>query len=177
MSQRTLAPGPDEYLLLDTCTDAHAAGTLNGTTCDTGQVRTVVDTENKLSINGAVVCAGGKAVAEQGDPGYWITKADGSGWARTAGLHMRAKVKITDATQTVEVGWDTNTAGALAANCLRFTADTIKPYNAGVAGPVVGVPADGVEYDVDIVTRTNGAHYYIKGGAWTTWTLLWVSTT
>ncbi len=61
-----------QWLLRDNFTTDRAAGSVNGTAAEPGPgVRTVTDTENKLSISGgAAVFAGGKAVPAWGDPGF-----------------------------------------------------------------------------------------------------------
>jgi len=132
-------------------------------------------TQGLVSIaNGKLIFAGGLSAPSQGNPGVWLP-----GTERVAGTVLVGKINVTDVSKTIEIGWDGDASGALAANCLRITGTTIKPYNAGVAGPTIGIPANGLDYWIAIILRaTAGAHYIVKGsgfGNGTTWTHVWSS--
>ena len=89
------------YRLWDDFSVALAAGSVNGSPATypstvriAGPVvtRSIVDTENKLSIaNGALTYAGGKAAPAYGDPGSWHPA-----WTRAAGLVLTMRLLDTD---------------------------------------------------------------------------------
>ena len=164
--------GRDKYLLRDEFDGVVPAGSVNGTYSNSGHTRTVVDTDSKLSVSGGVLNMAAHSTPAWGDPGLWYPAI-----TRAAGTVLLAQINAADVTKNLEVGWDTGQAGALNGNALRILSDTIKPYDSGAAGPVVGVPVDATDYVVAIVLRASGAQYYIKGGTFTTWTKLWQSAT
>lgn len=156
------------WLLNDTFSVDMAAGTLNGTPASGGPgTRTVTDTENKLSVVGGVLSfAGGKASSEHGDPGIWYGAV-----TRVAGRMVLAKANI--ATRSAfGIGFDTNQAGFLDGTMLYITAD-LRPYTDGVDD--VGLVDANTDYLIAVVLRAVGGFYFLKGGAFVNWTLLWVS--
>jgi hypothetical protein len=82
---------------------------------------------------------------------------------RTPGQTVVFTPTITDATDTIEFGFDTDTTGALAANAIRMASDLLKPYDGGAAGPSVYVPADATEYSLAVALLAEGAQYLLDG--------------
>jgi len=162
------------YLLRDNFDDVLAAGSVNGMPARPGPgTRTVTDAESKLSLSGGVLSiSGGKAAPAYGDPGLWYGAI-----ARAAGRVLLGKLTIADVTNSCEFGWDTAAAGAISAHALRFASDAVNVYAGGAAGPVIATPVDATEYQLAAVLRSTGVYWYIKGGAFTYWTLLWVGST
>ena len=113
--------------------------------------------------------AGGLSSPALGDPGIWYSAV-----TRAAGRTLLGTLTIADVTKSVEFGFDTAATGALGASAFRVTADTLLTYNLGVAGPVVFVPADATAYQFAIVLRSTGTYYFVKGGVFTYWTLVWI---
>jgi hypothetical protein len=161
------------YLMRDEFVTDRAAGAVNGTLSEySGHTRTVTDTKSKLSITGgALTFSGGKAAPSDGDPAFWVDLAI----TRAVGKTLMTGLTVTDVTSVTEFGWDTGKAGAVSENALRITADTLKVYDSGSAGPTVYVPADATAYSLAISLRATGAWYFAKIG--TTWKLLWISAT
>lgn len=168
--------GPDQfgdppyYLVNDTFTTNRAAGVVNGTDAEPGPGRrVVVDGNSKLSLIGgsAVFATGGVGV---GDPGLWYA----SSFLREVGV-----VGLIQAAYTVggiEAGFDAGQSGAVT-DCLRLTGTSISMRSNGGALVAVGAAAAATAYTVALATRANGYFYFIKGGAFTNWTLLWSSAT
>src|SRR5690348_6535611 len=100
------------YFLYDTFSTDKAAGSVNGTFADTGQQRTVTDTNSKLSVTGGVasVATGGNTA---GDPGLWYPSM-----TRQLGLTVLGGVFLT--ANICELGWDTSAAGAIGF-CVRLS--------------------------------------------------------
>jgi len=168
--QRLRARCQPRYLLRDIFDYALAAGSVNNTPAVPGPgLRTVTDTESKLSLSGGQLSiSGGKASPAWGDPGLWYEAR-----SRTAGRLLLATLAAADVTNSMEAGWDTAQSGALSANALRIATDLIYPYSSGAAGPALASVADGTTYYLAVVLRATGALCFIKGGAFTNWTLLW----
>jgi len=168
-----LRRGMPKYDLRDTFDDGRAAGEGDGTYATDGvNTRTDVDTDSKLTQSDSKLNLAPHSTPAWGDPGRWYDAQ-----TREAGLVLLGTVKIDDVTNLCEFGFDAGQSGVLTVNALRVTSDTIVPYDSGSAGPAVAVPADATEYRLAVVLRSTGAFYYIKGGAFTSWTLLWISDT
>lgn len=161
-------PRPRPWLINDDFTTSRAVGAVNGTFAEPGpSQRLVVDTLAKLSITGGALsfATGGAANDPQ------LRHRPGVG--RVGGRVMTADFTIT--AYGFETGWDSGLAGS-SDDGIRMTSSTL---NVRVnSGTVLGVAANALStaYRVAIILRTAGAFYFIKGGAFTNWTLLWIST-
>lgn len=154
------------YLVNDTFTTARTAGSVNGTDAEPGPGRrAIVDGNGKLSLSGgnAVFATGGVAA---GDPGllYGLIQ-------RVPGRMVIGRVAF-DASG-LEFGWDTNAAGQLAI-CIRFSGTALQIRSSGIGATAVGAVALGTAYDLAVVQRAAGELFFIKGGAFTNWTLIYV---
>lgn len=159
------------YTLHDMFLQDVATNAVNGTAALPGPgTRVVVDTvATKLSVaGGKLTCSGGKAVPAYGDPGYWLGAT-----TRAAGIMYLGEFTVTDATSSLELGWDTGQTGALDGNAYRSTADTLKSYSGGTAGPTLYVPLDGTAYPFAVILRSTGAYDLVKESG--LWKLLWQS--
>lgn len=169
--------GAGRWLLRDEFTDTRAAGSVNGTSTVPGPgTRTVVDTENKISVgSGVLSIAGGKAAPAYGDPALFL-----SGVSRSAGrILVYQFTKLTTLAVRSITGWFQSQNATDSANAI-FDVDGSYSIIHESAGQSAAVPIAftvGGVYYVAIVLRSSGAFYYIKGGAYTTWTLFWLSTT
>lgn len=75
-------------------------------------------------------------------------------------------------------GFGTSTAGLLGGNALWNSAGALKTYDNGSPGPViVNSISTSTNYNIAVVLRSSGTYYFIKGGVFTNWTLLWQGTT
>lgn len=164
------------YLMRDTFDTTRAAGAVNATPIDGfgGGTRVAADTGPVQSIAaGKLTVAGGLGSPAWGDPGCWLP-----GKTRIPGLTCGFKVNVsTIAGNGVGLGWAINATGEPFGHCLVLRATTIfRAYdNASViqVGPTLST---GVDYQVAISLRATGAFYFIKGGIYTNWTLVWIST-
>lgn len=161
------------YTLLDTFAAAFAAGSVNGTFCDTGQIRFVTDGNSKLSItanNTLSVATGG---AGTGSPGLWYPS-----FSRTSGLVFLCNLTLADTASNIAAGWDSNQSGA-SLDAITFAGGALtkvitggSPLNFGT-----GFAASATTYDIAVILRAAGAFYFVKGGVFTNWTLMWSSGT
>jgi len=162
--------GGIKWLLRDEFTDTRAAGAVNGTpaTPGPGTRDVVIDTDgDALSIaGGSLVFANPNGA--YGDPGIWY-----GAMTRTAGRVLLSKVNCS-VIRTGAVGFDGDQTGAASSSRLHFNT---KPSI--LADKVVTIAAwtTDIDYMCVVVLRGTGAYYLIKGGAFATWTLLWVRAT
>jgi len=151
------------YLLLDRFTDTRAAGAVNGTPATPGPgVRTVVDGNSKLSIGAGVAnfATGGVTV---GNPGLWYESV-----GRAYGRVVIGAMILGPTSATPSIGWDTNQGGVIL-YYIGFQSTSI--YIDDLI--LVAVFANNTTYLTAVVMRANGMYYFIKGGLYTNWTLLW----
>lgn len=151
-----------EYLLYDRFDTARSAGAVNGTLAEpVGGARTVTDTNSKITISGGLLSfATGLAV---NDNVSW------SNVTRSLGIAVMSTINLADVTSKPNIGWSAgdlfifnNTGGLLYAN-----------VNAA-AFPVVGLYT-ATTYQTAVIYRTAGAFWFIKGGAFTNWTMMYSS--
>jgi hypothetical protein len=156
------------YLLRDDFEHALEAGAVDGTKARPGPgTRTVIDTENKISISaGKLAIAGGKTSPGIGDPGLWL-----DGIARQAGRMLIHKSNGDTATSLV--GFGTAQAGLIAENSFGLNTAFLERNSGGAMN--VGSRSADTDYLIATILRSAGAYYLVKGGAFTEWTLLWVT--
>jgi hypothetical protein len=156
------------YTLADEYTDTVAAGSVHGTTATpTGQTRTATDADgNKLSIGSGVVNLLAMKTANT-DPRLHYPSV-----ARLAGRTLFYKVTLT--TGVYRIGLGGNNTGSPSQHSFVFTTGGNLQAMAGTVGPLVATVSAGVEYQIAITMRTAGCFYFIKGGAFTDWLLMWV---
>ena len=153
------------WILNDEFSDNRASGEINGTIATDGHsVRTVIDTENKLSQSGGLsVFAGGKASPAFADPGRWWPAV-----ARAPGRILIESLQWSVFGVGLRAGWGATNSGAASAHAINVNAGQI-------LGPVsMGALALNTAYKTAIVLRATGAFYFVKGGAYASWTLLWI---
>ncbi len=150
------------YSLYDTFATDRAAGAVNGTLAEpVGGARTVVDTNSKISIAGGVAVFATGAAAQNGI--WWPAQA------RVLGKTALFYVVPSAATNQISCG-TSNVNSSLITNRFSLT-------NAGAigcAGVITGAYT-ATPYNIALVVRTAGHFYFVKGGAFTNWTLLWMS--
>ena len=155
----------DGYLLNDTFTTNRAAGAVNETYAEPGPGRRlVVDSSSKLSLSGgnATFATGGAA----NDPQLRLGPLP-----RSAGRLLVAGFTIT--AYGLEVGIDSGLSGS-PDDGVRMTNTTLNVRSNLSTVLAVGVNALATAYQVAIVLRAIGALYFIKGGAFSNWTLIWI---
>ncbi len=106
-----------------------------------------------------------------GDPG--ITS---EGFARASGLVFYCTVTTSTISDRCQVGFDAQTTGGTDrfASAMFFReSGALRVYDEA-AQPLVEAYAELYKYEVAIVLRSVGAFYYIKGGLFTNWELVWV---
>jgi len=157
----------DDYTLYDQFTTALAAGSVNATNAEpVGGARTVTDTNSKISIASGVLSFALGAATDNGI--WWGTNT------RVLGKALLGNFFLTDNTQNIYFGWDANQATGItdainfnsSAGVLKisssFTDITVDAYSAA-------------NYVVALIMRATGMFYFIRGGAFTNWALLYTS--
>jgi len=154
LAQADTAPLRDEF------TYPLPAGSVNGTVGESGAVRTVVDTENKLSVTGGKLSSsGGKATPAWGDPGFWLPAE-----ARVAGKMLIAEYTSTASGKYIEVGFDTNTEGGMSGTTVIFNRSESSAYFSGISGlssSYIDVWEAGTWLGVNVL-RTSGSYLFFK---------------
>lgn len=160
------------WIIRDDYNDTVAAGAVNGTTATpTGGTRTAADTNSKMSIGSGVlsIATGG---AGSGDPALRYASA-----ARGAGKFCVFEATPAGGANTQNnIGFDNNnTADAGEALLFNLSNVLVALTNGGSVFPSVGAFANGTSYLGAVVQRATGMFFFIKGGTFTNWTLLYVS--
>ena len=158
---------PVKWLLRDEFTDTVAAGSVNATTATpTGGARTVTDTNSKISVGSGVLdFATGEAVND----GIWY-----AAMSRVAGKVVVIDITVS-ATARLRAGWDANQAGGITGGVEMQNPGRINIIAGATTISDVGVYADGTTYKLAMILRALGSLVFVKGGAYTTWTLLWTT--
>ena len=162
--------GGPKYDLRDTFDDTRAAGAVNGTLAtDCKNTRTVTDPTSRLSIsNGRLIASGG--VGSQDD----IPLIIWNGQARTAGRLLIAETTPLTSRGPDHIGWYNDVPLRYDAT-VRFLINNIylQEYVAANIGVIIGTYTNAVTYIVAVCLRAAGSFVLVKGGTYTTWTLLY----
>jgi len=164
--------GVIRWLLRDEFSDTLAAGAVNGTPATPGPgTRVVVDTGNKVSISGGEYVFAGTSVTPWADPRIYYDAV-----VRVAGRLMVTRFIVPTAVGDGAIlGFRSATAGG-AANMQAglYLTGTLWSWW-GATGAQVGLFSADTYYVIVTVLRATGAYHFIRGGAFTDWTLLWIS--
>ena len=153
-----------KWILRDDFTTDLAAGSVNGTAAEPGPgTRTVTDVGNHLSISG------GQLISD--DAGSRLSAYPAI--TRTAGRILIGEMGLAAANYCI-IGFATDTAATnqhqIAFRNLGHV--YIKNFNTFLTMYDTGIVL-GTHYYCAIILRATGAFYFIKGGIWTNWTLLY----
>lgn len=113
--------------------------------------------------------AGGMSVAAQGQPALYFPAI-----TRKAGQVVKTTINQPSATELF-FGLDADTTGSAVNEALDFNATNLSALSNTTSTVVVGTYSYGKDYQVAMVCRATGMFFFIKGGAFTNWTLLRVS--
>lgn len=161
--------GGIQYLLRDEFTTDSAAGAVNGTAAEPGPgVRTVVDTESKLSISsGKLSFAGGLASPSVSDPRIYYPAIN-----RAPGLILVTQyTSVTAGRYMTGAGFDNDTSGSLLYAIAR-TYDA-GSFNVGNGPPVILAWQSG-SYKFAVLLRSVGSVLLIDSGSG--WRLAYIET-
>ena len=152
----------DRYYLYDRFDTALSAGAVHGTQAEPiGGVRTVTDTNSKISISGGLLSfATGLAL---NDKVAWPTIT------RALGIGVVSTINLADVTSKPNIGWG---GGDL---YIFNNASNLLYANVNAAAfPVVGTYT-ATTYQTAVIYRAAGMFWFIKGGAFTNWTMMYNS--
>lgn len=160
--------GGVSYLFRDNYSVAFSAGSVNGTLADTGDARTVTDTESKLSIaGGKAVYAGGKASAGFGDPSLWYPSR-----SRTPGEVLSCQFAPTQLGKFWRFGYTTTQSGTNGDHTISTgTAGALTTLNGTLNRTVGEHPTQNLAGAIAL--RATGADYFTHGGYYNYPRLLW----
>ena len=152
------------YLLYDQFTTDRAAGAVNTSLAEpVGGARTVTDANGKITISGGALNFATGGVAN--DWVYW------AGQTHIAGRTFIADFGTRGANTSMTFGFDLNSVATTIRNGITFGQTAISYVSAAAA--VVMPSITNTPLSLAIVMRTTaGYFYFIKGGGYTTWTLL-----
>lgn len=158
---------PPYYLINDIFTTNRAAGAVNNTDAEPGPGRrVVVDSNSKLSLSGGAVSLATGGVGG-GDPGLWYGALE-----RVVGRLI--VVEVSWSVGGIEIGFDAGQSGGVS-DSVRSTTTTLTCRANGTL-VTVGTVATSTTYQFAVVERATGSFHFIKGGIYTNWTLIWIST-
>lgn len=158
-----------KWLLRDEFTTALSAGSVNGTAAEPGPGgnRAVTDTSSKISIASNLLTFSGGTAAD------YSTVLSYSALSRLSGSALIYQINLADVTHYWYAGWDDLSIKGNTSS-IRMTYGT----NGDAYGPSsLGTFAALTNYYIAVICRTTGYYIFIKGGAFTNWTLLWVDPT
>lgn len=160
------------YLVNDTFTTDRAAGAVNGTKAEPGPgLRDVNDTSSKLSVSG------GSLIIATAAPGTGNPRLLYATQGRRAGL-MAITALTTPASGTAgpaRSGWTYSPTGIYGTEAVTFSNSNVLEVRVNLTNITVGASVLGTAYVVAVVLRSSGSFYFIKGGTFTNWTLVWIS--
>jgi len=156
MSKQVLYDFRDEFSI------PQALGKVNGTRCSHRGTRTVVDTDNKLTISSGKLNMAPHSTPAWGDPRFHIDEAI----IRAAGVLLKFQLNITDVTQQMW-GGVSDAKGIASDNGFTIATDLLTLRDSGSALSAVFVPLDGTDYEFVIALKSAGMACFIKtGGVW-----------
>jgi lysophospholipase L1-like esterase len=144
----------EAYLLRDDFTVNVAAGSLNGTLATPGPgIRSVVDTESKMSISGGELTFAGRASPGWGDPriNYPVQ-------ARVAGKMLFNRSK---SVAYYTFGYGSNPLGQPYQGAINFDASAFWMANENSAGPFIYYPIIGKIYSTVLIQRAAGMFFFV----------------
>lgn len=138
--------------------------------------------DGQLSISGHKLVLPGQTTPSTGDQGFYGEATGGGAFARLIGRTLLTQVNLSNASSAIYSGpgWARSpSASSNSYDAMYYiTSGAINVGVSNTASPgYVGAVANSIDYQLAISLRSVGAYYFIKGGAFTDWTLLWVSTT
>jgi hypothetical protein len=161
-----IAPRDIDFLFLDNFEIEDAAPLADPLPADVIGSWDVLDTTDVLDVTGGVLEINGRVDAN--DPRVNARDADGNAtWTRVAGLAAFFRyVNPTAADGHTRLGWDNAATGSIVYQAYRVQhGGLLQPTNNNSPVRVEPDPlADDVEYDLAIILRASGAHFYAKGG-------------
>lgn len=172
ISKFSLLTDISAYLLRDKYKGTLSGGSINNTQADTGQVRAVVDANSKLSIGSNVLnfATGG---AGANDP--LITY---SGINKVPGMVLLGTITPANTTGDVAFGYSNAAAGTTGRTAFRFFNDATIRVRINEDGTEVNtgfVYVGATTYQLALIARNTGSFFFIKGGIYTYWTLIFIS--
>ena len=161
------------YLYRDEFTTSESAPIASPRTAEPGPgILTFVQTDSELSIVGGKLVFPVQATPTWADQGYYTGSI-----ARAAGTLISSQINVDLATKTVSATCQKTASLASAQRQyeLGFSNTALNKWaDDGIGGLQVGDFVAATDYQVLFVLRETGAHFLIKGGVYTDWTLLWV---
>jgi hypothetical protein len=173
-----ISPGGISWLLRDEFSDVRAAGAVNGTPAKPGPGgnRGATDVESKLSIVNGSASWAAQTTPAWNDQRLWYGDLP---IVREAGRLIFAKVAYSVASNNFTLAIANTATPNYPANYLS----SFSPYGGFIQcwNGTVSIETSPVAVDTDyymcIVLRSTGVYFFIKGGIYTYWTLLWITDT
>lgn len=165
------------YLLRDDFTDTRAAGAVNGTppTPGPGGNRAAVETDGQFTIGSGVLAYTAQATPTVKDQALYNSLAV----VRAAGRVLLISQQAANMTAGYALcGWSPSAAAAWwndgNTHTFYFAGGTPYVTHDGTAAiQYIGTLANATQYQHALVLRAAGCFWFIKGGAFTNWTLVW----
>lgn len=153
------------FLLRDDFLTNRAAGAIGSTVAEpTGGTRTVIDTNSKMSITSEelVIATGGVGA---GNPGLWYPQL-----TRLVGRAVGGKLLFS--ANAIAIGLDIDQSSGLYDGFRLLSGFLYASVNGTLV--LVGATSLLTTYQCVLVERSAGNLYFVKGGAWADWTLVFV---
>lgn len=167
-----------EFLLRDDFTTDDAAPLTSPRTAEPGPgTLTAVQTDGQLSVSGGKLAFPAQTTPAFGDQGFY----DATARSRLAGRALLYGINGSTVTlaERAYIGWGVSAAvhSVDGGHSVGFNPNATGGLNVSLSSTVVllvGTFVASTDYQVAVIQRGSGAIYLIKGGLFTSWTLLWV---
>lgn len=155
------------YLVNDTFITDRSAGAIDGTVAEPGPGRRMVVDDNNVSS-----ISGGKAIFVPGGVTGNNPRWNWTYVPRAVGRLVTSQFIAT--ANGLEIGFDEN-AGGGASDANRQNGTLLQVRTTGATIVAVGTVALSTTYQFAVVLRGAGAYHFVKGGAFSNWTLVWIN--
>jgi hypothetical protein len=160
--------GGVSYELRDDFSIDVAAGNVDATDSAPGPgTRVAQDTNNKISISSGLLDF---ATGEANNDGIWIDAV-----ARAAGRIVIAEITFANTTGSPGFGVDTNQVTSIRDRFYFANAGVLKIQADGATAITVG-DYTAASHHMAVIMRASGLYWLLKGGNYSDWTIVWIST-
>ncbi|MBX3061814.1 MAG: hypothetical protein U0528_07000 [Anaerolineae bacterium] len=158
------------WLLRDEFTTNDAAPVATPRTCEPGPGTLIfTQTDGQFGISGTALSFPTQSTSAWGDQGFLSNET----YSRIAGRALLTSLNFSTFSFSA-VGFFDDLSSTVNGDQFQFTASVVRVNDQGEVQVIGSALSTSTDYKLAIVLRSNGAAHFIKGGAFSDWTLLWI---